>query len=325
MEEARDLQGLDPGSFEELYVAQDLARRAVSSDLSVAQYHDPVGIQRLLGLMLDDDERDVIAILELLGDLEYPELPDRVEVRRRLVQAQYPRLYRQDRRDGEPLLLPARERRRLASLEPLEPHPPKHPPPPPGHLLPLHPEVLGPERHLQSDVSGEELRLEVLEDQPHLPGELSDLPLARRAPPDPYLPLHPAPEEVGYQAVQRDAKRALPRPRRPHHDHELALGHLKVHPVERGSLLPPVTVAQSFDADRVLQAALYPALSTPHSRQRTRRVASSAENIWSLPASFCASISPRSHHPPDRSRRGAPAGSSAVSLGSFRLVPTPSL
>ena len=69
----------------------------------------------------------------------------------------------------------------------------------PHHLLALDPEVLGPEGHLQGHVRREELGLEVLEDEPDLLGELPDLPLPRRAPPDAHLSLHPAPEEVGDQ------------------------------------------------------------------------------------------------------------------------------
>src|SRR3712207_4238885 len=102
---------------------------------------------------------------------------------------------------------------------------------PPDHLLPLDLEVLRAEGHLEGDVGGEELGLEILEDETNLVGELADPALPGGAPFDPHLSLHPAPKEVRDQAIERDAQCALPRPGRPHDDHELPLGHLQVHPV----------------------------------------------------------------------------------------------
>jgi hypothetical protein len=231
MEEAGHLKRHDPGLLEEFHVAQDLPRRPVGDYLPVPQDDDAVGVEGLLGLVFDDDEGNVVAILEFLGDLEHPELADGIEVRRRLVEAQDTRLYCQNRRYGEPLLLSAGEGSRLTSLEALEAHPSQHAFHAAGHLLPVYLEVLRSEGHLEGDVGGEELRLEVLEDEPDLLGELADPALPGGVSFDPHLALHPTAEKVWDQAVERDAQSALPRAGRPHDDHELPLGHLQVHPL----------------------------------------------------------------------------------------------
>jgi hypothetical protein len=55
---------------------------------------------------------------------------------------------------------------------------------------------------------------------------------------------------VRNETVQRDAERALASPRRSHHHDELTFGYLKVHPVQRGLLLPPVTVSEALNLYR---------------------------------------------------------------------------
>ena len=189
----------------QLHVPQDLPRRPVGDYLAVPEDDDAVGVQGLFGLVLDDDEGDVVAVFEVFGDLEDAQLPDGVEVRGRLVQAQNARLYGQHRGYGEALLLAAGERRWRALLEPFQAYLPEHPLDAFDHLPPLHPEVLRPEGHLQGHVRGEELGFEVLEDEADLLGELPYLALAGGASPDAHLSLHLAPEEVGDQAVKRDA------------------------------------------------------------------------------------------------------------------------
>jgi hypothetical protein len=126
----------------------------------------------------------------------------------------------------------------------------------PDHLLALDLEVLRTEGNLEGDVGREELGLEVLEDEPHLLGELAHPALAGGASLDAHLPLHPAPEEVGDQTVERGAERALPRPGVPHDDHELSPGHLQAHPVQRGVFLSPVRVGEILDAYRRLHYPL---------------------------------------------------------------------
>jgi hypothetical protein len=182
-------------------------------------------------------------------NLEDTQFSDRIQVRGRLIQAKYARLDSEHRRYGEALLLAAGEGGRGTVLESFEAYLPEHGLDAPDYLVTLDGEVFRPEGDLQGHVGGEQLGLEVLEDEPHLLGELADPPLTGGAASDAHLSIHLAPEEVGDQTVQRDTKRALPRSRRPHHDHELPLGHLEVHPSERGLLLPPVTVAQSLDAN----------------------------------------------------------------------------
>jgi hypothetical protein len=180
-----------------------------------------------------------------------------IEVRGRLVQAQDARLYRQDRGYGQSLLLAAREGGRLAALKPFQAHLLQHAFYAPDHLLALDLEVLRPEGDLEGDVGREELGLEVLEDEPHLFSELADLPLAGRASFDAHLPLHPSPEEVGDQTVQRGTEGALPRPGVSHDDHELPLGHLQVDLFQGRLFLPPVRVGEIPDADRRLHYSLH--------------------------------------------------------------------
>ena len=249
VEEAGDLQRHDAGFLQELYVSQDFSSRPVGDYLAFPKNDYAVGVEGLLGLVLDDDEGDVVAVFEVFGDLEDAQFSDGVEVRGRLVQAKNARLDGEHRSYGEALLLATGEGGRRTVLEPFEAHLAEHALDAPDHLLTLHGEVLGPEGDLKGHVRREELGLEVLEDEAYLLGELADPPLAGGSSPDAHLPLHLAPEEVGDQTVQGDTERALPRPRWPHHDHELPLGHFEVNPIERGLLLSPVTVDQPLDAN----------------------------------------------------------------------------
>src|SRR5215211_1453114 len=201
---AGNLQRHDAGFLQELYVSQDLPGRPVRDYLALPKYDYAVGVEGLLGLVLDDDEGNVVAVFEVFGDLEDPQLADGIEVRGRLVQAQDAWLYGEHRSYGETLFLAAGEGGRCTAFESFEAHLPEHALDAPDHFVALHGEVLGPEGDFEGHVRREELGLEVLEDEPHLLGELADPPLAGGASPDAYLPLHPASEEVGDQTVQRD-------------------------------------------------------------------------------------------------------------------------
>jgi hypothetical protein len=107
VKEAGDLQWHDARLLEQPHVPQHLPRRPVGDDLTLPQDDDTIRVNGLLGLVLDDYEGDVVAVFEVFGDLEDAELPDGVEVRGRLVQAQYARLYSEHRGYGEALLLAA--------------------------------------------------------------------------------------------------------------------------------------------------------------------------------------------------------------------------
>jgi hypothetical protein len=61
VEKAGHPQRHDPGLLQKFHIAQDLPRRPVPDHCAVLQNHDPVGVQGLLGLVLDDDERNVVS------------------------------------------------------------------------------------------------------------------------------------------------------------------------------------------------------------------------------------------------------------------------
>ena len=100
------------------------------------------------------------------------------------------------------------------------------------HLVTLDGEVFRPESDLQGHVGGEQLGLEVLEDEPHLLGELADPPSRVEQPPTRTSPSILPLKKWGIKPFKETQSVLFPAPRRPHHDHE-PLGHLEVHPSER--------------------------------------------------------------------------------------------
>ena len=96
-----------PAVLEQPRVAQYFRSRTVRNYSPLAQQHDAVGRHRLFGLVLDDDERPPSPLEELAGEAEYAALVLRVKIGRGLVEEEDARLDREDRRDGEKLLLSA--------------------------------------------------------------------------------------------------------------------------------------------------------------------------------------------------------------------------
>ena len=115
--------------------------------------------------MRDHDDGHA-ALVELLAHAQHGFPPARVEHRGRLVEDEDVRLHRQHARDGDALLLAARERGGLAFLAALEPDGGKRA----GHqlaqLLAFHAEVLGAERDVVLDDARDDLVVGVLEHEP---------------------------------------------------------------------------------------------------------------------------------------------------------------
>ena len=84
-----------PGLFQEFHIAQDLPRGRSGHRADCGPRS--VGVQGLLGLVLATMSVTSFLLLAL-SDLEHPQCSLSVEVRGRLVQAQYARLHRQHRR-----------------------------------------------------------------------------------------------------------------------------------------------------------------------------------------------------------------------------------
>ena len=146
----------------------------------------------------------------------------RVQIAGRLVQDQGLGHEGQDRGQGQPLLLTARERRRRLLPEVIQADQAQAPIRPARDLRAVHAQVLRAEGHLQRDVGREELRLEVLEDEPDAVGEIP-----RALGPDVLAPdPHPAGEisahEMGDRAVQGRRQRGAARAAAAEQPHQLA-------------------------------------------------------------------------------------------------------
>lgn len=146
---------------------EDLPGRAVRHDpASRGQHDDPVyEMHERVYFVLDDDHRVAARTLEPLHRSEEPALPGGVEVRRRLVEDKYLRAHREDRGERHPLLLAAGERVHLPPTRPSYAHVGEGLVYAAVHLLRRYAQVLQAEGHLVFHLSGDELRLRVLEDQ----------------------------------------------------------------------------------------------------------------------------------------------------------------
>ena len=235
-------------------IGQNFAGRPLLDDTPLVHQQDPVRAQDVFGLVLhQDDALDLVP--QDLGELEDVALADGVQVGRRFVHDDHRGTARKHRGDGQPLLLASRQAGGVPLFEARQSDPIQRPVDAGFHLIAVHGEVLEGESRLEFHVGGEQLRLEVLEDQADDSCQFVDLwpfgfPLAG------YLQasVEPALGKGGYQPVQAAAQGGLPRAGLTDDHGELASAMTIVDLIERG--LRGVAVGESEVAeleDRLVQ------------------------------------------------------------------------
>ena len=157
---------------------EDGARRAVEDD--VAAVEDDHAVRELgekSGLLLDDDDRDAGGV-EVAQGLEDHARGRGVQGRRRLVEHEHLGAQRQDRGDGDLLLLPARERGDVTRAKVCDAAGAEGPGEARLDLVARDAEVLEPEEELVLDARGDHLGVDVLQDRPHDARDVGEADLA---------------------------------------------------------------------------------------------------------------------------------------------------
>ena len=145
-------------------IGQDLTGRPLLDDTPLVHQQDPVRAQDVFGLVLhQDDALDLVP--QDLGELEDVALADGVQVGRRFVHDDHRGTARKHRGDGQPLLLASRQAGGVPLFEARQADPVQGLFDAGFHLIAVHGEVLERESRLELHVGGEQLCLEVLEDQ----------------------------------------------------------------------------------------------------------------------------------------------------------------
>ena len=223
----------------------DLDRGADLLDAAGVHHGDAVRGHHGLGLVVGDvDGRDLQGLVHP-PDLEPHLLPEvRVQVRERLVQEQDRGLHDERAREGDALLLPARQLARIPVRVPLEPHQRQGLPESRGPLRPRHGAELEAVRHVLGDGLVRPHRVR-LEEHAH-PAALGWHGLSgRREPaiPEPDLP------RVGREEARDQAEgRGLPAARRPEQREQLAVPDLEREIPDGGDVLA-VALGQRQQAD----------------------------------------------------------------------------
>ena len=149
-------------------MSEDLVRRARERDGAVVHDEDAAAVGGEQGdLLLDDDDRDAEAAVDVGERLEDDARADRVERRRGLVEHEHAGLEGQDRGDGDLLLLAARQRGDLAMAQLGDTDGGKRAPDAALDLVMGHAEVLEAEEQFVLDDRGDHLRVDVLVDRAH--------------------------------------------------------------------------------------------------------------------------------------------------------------
>ena len=214
--------------------------------MAVVEHRDAIAVlgqQR--DLLLDDNDGHILRLVDVAQGVEHEMRRGRVERRRGLVEHEHARAQCQDRRDGNLLLLAARESRDLAlaqvgdanGLERL------------GHagldLVVRNAEVLEAEEHLVLDHRRHHLRIDVLQHAAHEARDVGERDVAG------VLAIHEHGAKELTREVVRDGaahhagQRGLSRARRADDAHEVALAHRQGHVVERaGGALVGVAIGK---------------------------------------------------------------------------------
>ena len=132
---------------------------------------------------------------------------------------------------------------------------------PPRDLCRMHPQVLGAEGHLEGDVGGEELGLEILEDEPDAVGEIPRALRADILAVDQDAAREVAADEVGNGAVQRGGQRRAAGTAPAEQPHQFAAPDVAGDVAKSRVLGGPVTERDVLETDhaRCARSAVMPA------------------------------------------------------------------
>ena len=215
-------------------VAEDLVRLAGKRQAALRHHQDaPAVLAQQGNLLLDDDDGDAGDLVDLAKGVEHEARAGGVERGGGLVEHQHARRERQDRGDGDLLLLAARERGDLtvaqigdadgvqgvghASLD----------------LVVRHAEVLQPEQHLVLDDRCHHLRVDVLQDASHHATDVGERDLAGVVAVHQGLAVQAAREVMRDRAAHDSGEGRLARARRADDADEVADAYREGHVVER--------------------------------------------------------------------------------------------
>ena len=217
------LQRADAMPFHAMGIGQNLTGRPIEDDTPFVHQQDPVRGQDVLGLVLDQDD-PFHFIPEDLRELEDVSLAHGVQVGRRFVHDDQRGSAREYRRNGQALFFAARQAGGVPLLEARESHHGQGLFDAGPHPAAVHGEVFEGESGFQFHVCGEQLRLEVLEDQAHDPCQFVDMGMAGlRSPGYLQTAFEPALDEGRDQSVQATAQGGLARAGLADDDRELAV------------------------------------------------------------------------------------------------------
>ena len=222
--------------------------------------------QRLLDPVLDDDDR-VAPVRQGSEDVEQALGGRRIEVGERLVDDVQPGLHHQDPGHRQQLALAARQGRRLAAEEGLDPGAVGDVPDAVADLLARDAHVLRTERQLGLDRGPDDLLGRILEDGPDGPGDVAQLQLGRGPALDPNGAAELARVGVRDQAVDGADERALAAAGRPGDQEDLA----RARPSARGPDGGLASRGGSGRSDRRPRRAAAPPSSAQAGRIRTGR------------------------------------------------------
>ena len=225
-------------------LVEDLVEGAVGSDATVGHHDDAVHEGRPhVHAMLDDHHRRARAFHDGLNGGAHLSDAARIQVRGRLVQEQQARAHRENRRERQALLLPARQLRRRMIKGHIQAHRIQgvgHARP---YLLAGNPQVLHAEGNVVTHAGQDHLGLGVLHEEAHAAPRLR-----RGNAIDGERTGGLALLGTTQQARQAAHERRLARPGRPEHQHALTRRDIKINARQRGVLAPSVTPSPSARA-----------------------------------------------------------------------------
>jgi len=175
--------------------------------------------------------------------------PRRVQVGGGLIENQQPGLQGQHRGQGQKLLLAAGQGGRIPVFQPRQPHQTQGLLHPAAELLPGQPQIFRAESHFLVHPGAEKLGLKILEQHPHLGGQLPGAAGLHRLPGHQDLAAKLPPDEPGDKAVEAQGQSGFPGFAGAQDGQPFAFGHLQIQPLKHRFEALFVSEAESDDFD----------------------------------------------------------------------------
>ena len=213
-------------------------RRAIQPDLPLVQHNDAVGEARdALQFLRGHHDGDLVPVGQLGQHVEHGRFAGGIQAGGRLVEHQHLRPHRQHRRDGDALLLAARQQQRRTVPILGQPDRVQRPGQPLLDLSGRDAQILAAERDLVLDAHLHDLALRILEDQADGARQIGHEMLFGVLAEDRHIAAKHAAGDVGHQPIERHAEGRLPRADAAEQGHELPALDLEVDPLEHGNRL----------------------------------------------------------------------------------------